>query len=78
MSELYNQEKFHKQSSCASSCFVPDEGLKQEECHANENFTDEDNSVMDRGVHLFGNEDFKDIRSHGTQFLQKLVLSLNG
>ena len=62
MNELNNQEKDYRESPCASSSFDPDRRIKLDERPVNGNFTDEDKSAMERGVHLLGNEDFKETR----------------
>lgn len=43
--------------------FDPDKRVEIKERPVNGNFTDEDKAAMERGIHLFGNDDFKDSRN---------------
>lgn len=42
--------------------FDPDKRVEIKERPVNGNFTDEDKAAMERGVHLYGNDDFKNFR----------------
>lgn len=60
MKEVYINDL--KSNDVSSSNFDPDKRVEINNRPINGNFTDEDKTAMERGLELYGNEDFKDSR----------------
>ncbi|MDY4525147.1 MAG: DNA/RNA non-specific endonuclease [Treponema sp.] len=63
MKEIHNDNVVEiSQSKHQNSDFDPDKRVAVDNRPVNGNFTDEDKAAMERGIELYGNEDFKDSR----------------
>jgi len=64
MNEIHNESiKEVSQTRPEDSNFDPDKRVEVNNRPINGNFTDEDKAAIERGIELFGNDDFKDTRT---------------